>query len=812
MTKMKKCVDDVLGWAKTLVELFFDTAYFLYYTNTHGVIQNPLKFVWGKKVVEYLGFTLTQDGVQPSQETLKAITEFPRPKDITGVRSWFGLIEQVSFAFAKTTLMEPFRKLLGKNVIFAWDQQLQDAFQLAKQEIVQLVAKGVKSYSLDLPTCIVSDWSQQGLGFALWQKKCTCQLNHPSCCKDGWALVTCGSRFCTAAESRYHPIEGELLALTLALEKTAYFTLGCPNLLALVDHKPLIGLLTTRNLGDIENPRPLHLAERLLKWNFKIEHVAGATNYTPDALSRYPVPGNTPQLNMISNSDQFNSDKLEAQVLATSANRRQLVVSWDMIQTAAISDDKYSTLLQHLHSDTSTWPEVISDYKRFASDFSEVDGVVLHRGRIVVPAVLREQVLRSLHRAHQGSSGMVLRSHDSVWWPGITDDIANTRNSCQTCIQNAPSQSPMPPYPPPNPRYPFQLVSSDYFYYNGYNYLVLVDRYSNWPVVKRCKEESSSELISSLREYFCTYGVPDQLATDGGSTYVSDQTQAFLATWGVEHRVSSSYHPHSNLRAETAVKTIKRLIKDNTGPLGSLDNDSLAAALLLYRNTPDKDTKRSPAQILFARNLKDTIPCTPENLSLRKEWVLTAEERQKALAQRHLSRHTDLAAKTKELKPLAVGDSVQIQNQKGQHAKKWDFSGVIVEKLDYDAYLVKLDGTGRVSKRNRQFLRLIIPFHANNSNPNLHNTDPTAVSREATTPVTPSRLHSQPTAQPTAAKFSEPDTLPQCDPMSDEDFNKGLLKAAKNVSTIPQQKEGTRPEATRSNRVRFATKRFIEQY
>ena len=44
------------------------------------------------------------------------------------------------------------------------------------------------------------------------------------------------SRFCTAAEAKYHPIEGELLGVTWALEKTSYYTLGCDQLLVLVDH------------------------------------------------------------------------------------------------------------------------------------------------------------------------------------------------------------------------------------------------------------------------------------------------------------------------------------------------------------------------------------------------------------------------------------------------------------------------------------------------------------------------------------------------------------------------------------------------
>ncbi len=102
--------------------------------------------------------------------------------------------------------------------------------------------------------------------------------------------------------------------------------------------------------------------------------------------------------------------------------------------------------------------------------------------------------------------------------------------------------------------------------------------------------------------------------------------------WGVRHRVSSAYHPHSNLRAETAVKSMKRLIASNVGSGGSLDNDNFAEAILQYRNTPDRDTKFSPAQVLYARKLRDGIPCRPGDLELRKEWVLAADAWEQALA------------------------------------------------------------------------------------------------------------------------------------------------------------------------------------
>ena len=92
------------------------------------------------------------------------------------------------------------------------------------------------------------------------------------------------------------------------------------------------------------------------------------------------------------------------------------------------------------------------------------------------------------------------------------------------------------------------------------------------------------------------------------------------------------------------------------------------------------------------------------------------------------------------------------------------------------------------------------------------NTGQSADSREATTSVALS--HPAPYSQPMKAKFKEPDTLPQCEPISDAEFNDGLLKAANNVSKNPPQNKGTRPEApiNPSKRVRISTKRYISQY
>ena len=158
------------------------------------------------------------------------------------------------------------------------------------------------------------------------------------------------------------------------------------------------------------------------------------------------------------------------------------------------------------------------------------------------------------------------------------------------------------------------------------------------------------------------------------------------------------------------MKSGKRLIMDNVGPGGSLKTDKIARALLQHRNCPDPDTGLSPSQIVLGRVLRDHISFTPGFYSVHPHWRMQSNDREKALAKRHILKQEQLGP-GKKLENLAIGDCVWVQDQAAaKQPGKWTKTGVVTEVLGHDAFMVRIDGSRRVTKRNRKFLRKIVPF------------------------------------------------------------------------------------------------------
>ena len=290
--------------------------------------------------------------------------------------------------------------------------------------------------------------------------------------------------------------------------------------------------------------------------------------------------------------------------------------------------------------------------------------------------------------------------------------LRDTVSACPSCRQRAPRHCNEPLWQDTElPSRVFESVSADYFHVAGRTYLVYADRLSGWPYVTVCPRTASADhLTRQLRTLFAQTGVPVVLHTDGGPQFASSTVRRFLERWGVRHEMSSPRYPRSNGHAESAVKTVKKLVVAASSR-GSLDEDQLDRGLLEIRNAPRQDG-RSPAQVLFGHPLRPgSVPT--HHRAYAAEWQKAADQcdRKGAEIQQDVRRRHDSRARS--LSGLHIGCRVDVQNTE---SGRWDRTGLVVGIGQRRSYLIKMP-SGRIYWRNRRFLRPHHPMLPNGVRP-----------------------------------------------------------------------------------------------
>ena len=820
IVRLLRCIDDSLlhDVQTELEQHWWRVIEFLDTCGNAGIVLNSEKFQFSLPNVDFAGFRLSLDTVEPVPKYLDAIRNYPTPENISDIRSWFGLVNQVSYYADLRNIMEPFRKFLSPKCKFEWTSELNQLFVDSRARIISAIEDGVRMFDMSKRTCLRTDWSKVGIGFWLLQKHCNCTKQSPGCCPDGWRITLASSRFLKPCERNYAAVEGEALGVAWGLEQTKYFTMGCNNLLVVTDHAPLVKLLGDRRLDEINNPRLFRLKQRTLMWHFDIEYQPGKLNSVSDALSRYPNEyAEAASLTLLSDADSEEESVIAA---VTKDLNNWFSVTIERVQEESARDDVIRDVINYVRNG---FPNTKKEMKPNTSDFwkhkdalTTVNSTLWYGDRIVIPANLRQNVLENLHSAHQCVSGMNSRAQVTFFWPGVCHDIEKARESCRQCHINAPSQAKMPPQDvPTTPKFPFEMIFSDYFSLQGFHYLIAGDRLSGWTEIIQVKPGTHSAgakgLCSALRRLFSTFGVPREISSDGGPEYESQVFTQFLVKWGVKHRESSAYFPSSNGRAEVGVKTTKRLLQCNIGPDGNLDTDEVVRALLQLRNTPDRDTKLSAADILFGHRLRDTMPYFQhestvfDNDRVQEKWRQGWKAKEEALRARHHMNLQPLSEHSKALPPLDVGDKVFVQNQNksSKQHKKWDRSGVVKEVGDFDQYTVCIDGTGRLTTRNRQFLR---QRQGDAGNPEALFAQPTSSFVPTATPQTePTQPQCEPPTPPNTSPDEGTSPTQPAESLQDvplQDLSSTPCEELPSVTDNHQLETNTPPAARRSTRVR----------
>ena len=109
---------------------------------------------------------------------------------------------------------------------------------------------------------------------------------------------------------------------------------------------------------------------------------------------------------------------------------------------------------------------------------------------------------------------------------------------------------------------PWQRIHIDYAGpFQNSMFLVVVDAHSKWPEVIPVSSITSSSTIDVLRDLFARFGIPEQIVSDNGAQFVSEEFQSFIRFNGIRHIISAPYHPATNGLVERAVQTFKQALR-----------------------------------------------------------------------------------------------------------------------------------------------------------------------------------------------------------------------------------------------------------
>ena len=662
-------IDDIIITGQTEEEHLHNLSEVLSRLERAGMKLKENKCVYMMPEVEYLGHRINSQGLQSAESKVDAITEAPPPKDVSELKSFLGMVNYYGkFLPNLATTLAPLYRLLRKENAWHWGREQTQAFERVKKMLKS--SDLLVHFDSSKPLVLACDASPYGVGAV---------LSHQF--EDGTERpIAFASRTLAPVEKRYSHLDKEALAIIFGVKHFHQYIYG-RSFVIFSDHKPLMHILSeSKATSAMTSARLQRWALLLGGYNYQIKYKAGTEQANADALSRLPspsYPSNVPTPpETIHLMELLDSTPVSARQIRNHTDRDPLL-------------SQVKKFVQQGWPSTTEKSAELQPYERWKSELSLHDGCLLWGGRVVVPPQLRNKVTQELHEAHPGIIKMKCLARQYVWWPGIDASLETKVKSCQICqfVRHTPAHAPLHPWE--WPQRPWQRIHADYAGpFLGKMFLVLVDAHTKWIDVHMTDSSTSQTTIEKMRTTFATFGLPELLVTDNGSSFTSSEFALFMKQNGIRHVTTSPYHPASNGLAERTVQTFKEGMKKLTD--GSLQT-KLARFLFKYRITPHSTTGVSPATLTFGRPLRCQLDLLKPDIQLK---VNRRQEQQKL--------NHDHRAKERSFAP---GDLVYVRNfAQGQ---PW-LSGSIEDVRGPVSYTVKLDD-GRIQRRHIDHIRARAP-------------------------------------------------------------------------------------------------------
>ena len=658
--------DDILIYSKTLDEHLEHVRIVLEALRTENLYAKLKKCTFCMDRLVFLGFVVSAQGLEVDEEKVKAIKEWPVPKNVTEVRSFHGL---ASFyrRFVKdfSTIAAPLTSIIKKEVGFQWGEEQQKAFENLKGKLTSAPVLALPNF--DSIFEIECDASGVGIGAVLMQEK---------------KPIAYFSEKLNGAQLSYSTYDKELHALVRALDVWEHYLLP-KEFVIYTDHESLKHL---KGQGKL-NKRHGKWIERIERFPYVIKYKQGKDNVVADALSRrYTL------LSVLSSK----------------------LLGFEYIKNLYVGDVDFGNVY------------VACEQGAFNS-FYRHEGYLFKGNKLCVPRCsMRELLVLESHcgglMGHFGVSKTYDILFEHFYWPSMRKDVGKLCSACIACRQAKSKSMPHGLYMPlPVPSSPWIDISMDFVLglprtkRGRDSIFVVVDRFSKMAHFIACHKADDAKVVADLffRNVVRLHGVPRTIVSDRDTKFLSHFWRVLWSRLGTKLLFSTTCHPQTDGQTEVVNRTLGTLLRSIVGKNLATWEDCLPFIEFAYNRSIHSSTGYSPFELVYGFNpltVLDLLPLPSNELvsldgEKKADLVKALHEKARANMEKKTKTYADIANRGRKKMVFAPGEWVWVHFRKerfpNQRKNKLDARGdgpfQVLEKINDNAYKIDLPGEYGVS-------------------------------------------------------------------------------------------------------------------
>lgn len=531
-----------------------------------GIIINSKKSEFNKLEIDFLGYTISQNSIQPRKSRLETIKNWPTPETENDLRKFLGLVNFYhrfipNVASLTKSLHDLILSRKKSHRKITLNKNAEENFIKIKELFYN---QCILTHPIpDAPLSIWTDASDNAIGAVLHQWV----DNH-------YQPLAFFSKALKDAQLNYSTFGKELYAAKAAVKHFRAHIEG-RNIKLYTDHKTLA--LASKKASIDYLPKEIKHLQWLNNFGCEIIHVKGENNEVADALSRLKV-------NMIQVYSYIDYKKLE-----------RLQQEDEKLKRLAISPDTMFTYK------TFTLPD--STVKLICqTDFGMI--------RPCIPNDMIKEIISAYHdRTHPGIKATRRTINIRFYWPKITPDVEKYVKNCIQCQlhKHRPNNiSAVTPIAVSKER--LKVIHIDLLKMktniNGYQELLtIIDRTTRIADAIPLKSIDTDTICTKLiNNWFKYRALPAEIISDNGTQFASLQFKQFCHNLGIKKTFTTTYHPQSNGMIERFHQKLRASVEiDN-----KCDNWLLKLpwAIMQYNNTYREHMKGTPNEYLFGMSTR----------------------------------------------------------------------------------------------------------------------------------------------------------------------------------------------------------------